>query len=68
MSRRDAVLLRIFAIWTIWVWSTRIFNIVRDDHEFGFKIVHSVLALVSVVLAIAALVVVSRNRRRQLAA
>ena len=62
------MLLRIFAIWTIWVWSTRIFNIVRDDHEFGFKIVHSVLALVSVVLAIAALVVVSRNRRRQLAA
>jgi hypothetical protein len=66
MSRRDAVLLRVFAIWTIWVWSTRIYNIIGDDHRLGFKIVHSLLAAVSVVLAIVALIVVSRNRRQRI--
>jgi len=39
-------------------------NIWRDDsRDFPFKAVHSVLALISVSLAVAALVVVQRNRR-----
>lgn len=39
-------------------------NIWRDDaRDLPFKAVHSVLALVSVGLAVAALVVVQRNRR-----
>lgn len=67
MTRGQANLLRVFAIWTIWVWSTRIWNIWNDDQTTGFKAVHTALALVSVGLAIAALVVVSRVRRRRLA-
>jgi hypothetical protein len=63
MTKGQAVLLRVFAIWTIWVWGTRIFNILRDDHGAGFKAVHTVLAVVSIALAIATLVVVSRIRR-----
>jgi hypothetical protein len=64
MTRNQAILLRTFCIWTIWVWGTRVWNIVRDDeHEVGFKVVHSVLALVSVVLAVIGLVVVRRVRR-----
>ncbi len=64
MSRRDALILRVAAAWTIYVWVTRIWNIVRDDHSTGFKVVHSLLALVSIAFAIAILGVASRNRRR----
>jgi hypothetical protein len=64
VSRRDALILRVAAAWTIYIWVTRIWNIVRDDHSTGFKVVHSLLALVSVAFAIAILGVASRNRRR----
>lgn len=58
-------MLRAFALWTVWVWGTRIWNIVRDDeHDFAFKAVHSALALVSVAFAVATWVIVSRVRRR----
>jgi hypothetical protein len=65
MSRRDAFVLRAFAGWTVYVWGTRIWNIVRDEeHGFAFKAVHSVLALVSVAFAVAAWSIVARNRKR----
>lgn len=67
MSKRDALLLRVFAGWTIFIWATRIQNIIQDtdpDHGFAFKAVHVVLAGVSVALALAALGVVARARRR----
>ena len=69
MSRGQANLLRAFAIWTIYVWVTRIWNILGDDQQgTGFKVVHSVIAVISVAFAIAALVVVSRVRRKRIAA
>ena len=65
MNRRDAVILRAFSFWTLYVWITRIWNIWRDDaRDTAFKAVHTVLAAVSVGLAVAALAVVRRNRRR----
>lgn len=65
MSRRDALILRAFAGWTVYVWVTRMWNIVRDDeHGFGFKAVHMVLAVVSVAFAVAAWSIVSRNRTK----
>ena len=65
MSRRDAFVLRAFAGWTVYVWGTRMWNIVRDEErDFAFKAVHMVLALVSVAFAVAAWSIVSRNRRR----
>jgi hypothetical protein len=64
VSRRQSLLLYVFSLWTVWVWGTRIWNIWNDDErEFGFKMVHSVLAAVSVALAVAAWFVV-RNIRR----
>ena len=64
MSRRQSILLYVFSIWTVWVWGTRIWNIWNDETRNGaFKAVHTVLAGVSVVLAVAAWVVV-RNIRR----
>jgi hypothetical protein len=57
--------LRTAAAWTVFVWVTRIRNIVGDDtRSTGFKAVHIVLAVVSVAFAIAILGVASRNRRR----
>jgi hypothetical protein len=65
VSRIDALILRTAAAWTIFIWVTRIRNILGDDaRSTGFKVVHSVLALVSVAFAIAILGVASRNRRR----
>ena len=65
MTRTDALILRTAAAWTIFIWVTRIRNILGDDaRSTGFKVVHSVLALVSVAFALAILGVASRNRRR----
>lgn len=64
LTKKQALVLRAFAGWTIYVWTTRLWNIWRDSsREFPFKAVHSVLAFVSVSFAVAALVVVQRNRR-----
>ena len=64
LTRKQALLLRAFSGWTIYVWVTRLWNIWRDEaRDTPFKVVHSVLALVSVAFAVAALVVVQRNRR-----
>ena len=64
LTGKQALLLRAFSAWTIYVWSVRIWNIWRDEaRDLPFKAVHSVLAVVSVSLAVAALVVVQRNRR-----
>jgi hypothetical protein len=68
MTRRQALLLRVFAVWTVYVWGTRMWNIWRDHakgHGAGFKLVHTVLALISVGLAVAAWRVVTRIQRRQ---
>jgi ABC-type nickel/cobalt efflux system permease component RcnA len=67
MTRGQANLLRAFSIWTVYVWVTRMWNIWRDDQSVGFKLVHTVLAVVSVAFAVACWVVVSRVRRRRLA-
>ncbi len=64
LTRNEALLLRAFSGWTIYVWVTRIWNIWRDEaRDVPFKVVHSALAVVSVAFAVAALIVVQRNRR-----
>ncbi len=65
MTRTDALILRTAAGWTVFVWATRIRNILGDDtHGTGFKAVHIVLAVVSVAFAVAIWGVASRGRRR----
>jgi hypothetical protein len=52
------------AAWTFYVWLTRIWNILRDPtHDTGFKVVHSVLAVISVAFAVAITVIALRMRR-----
>lgn len=64
MPRRDGWILRAAAIWTVYVWTTRIWNIWNDDWSIGFKVVHTLLAVVSIAFAVAIWRVASRNRRR----
>ena len=52
-------------MWTVFVWVVFVRNILRDDtHSTGFKVVHSVLAAISVAFAVAGWIVVHRVRRR----
>lgn len=63
-TRMRANVLLAAAAWTIWVWVTRIWNILNDQqHSFGFKLVHSVLAVVSVAFGIAIAVIGWRLHR-----
>lgn len=41
------------AVWTLYVWITRIFIIADQNQTRGFKIVHFVLAGISIAFAIA---------------
>jgi hypothetical protein len=68
MTRRQALILRAFAVWTVYVWVTRMWNIWHDHtkgHGGGFKTVHSVLAVISVAFAVAAWQVVSAVRAKR---
>ena len=63
-TRTRAWVLLAAAAWTIYVWTTRIWNIVSDPaHDFAFKAVHSVLAVISIAFAIAIGVIGWRMRR-----
>ena len=63
-TRTRSALLLAAAAWTIWVWTTRIWNILYDPaHDAAFKAVHSLLALVSIGFGIALGVVGLRMRR-----
>jgi len=66
MSKRDTLLLRAAAVWTVFVWAIFLRNLLfgDTDRELGFKIVHSVLAVVSLGFAGAIWAVAARNRRR----
>lgn len=64
MRRRDVLVLKAFAVWTAYVWGTRIWNVVGDEErDLAFKAVHVALALVSVAFAVATWVIAARSRR-----
>jgi peptidoglycan/LPS O-acetylase OafA/YrhL len=48
--------------WTVAVWAVQGIRILTDDHEVGFKVVHTVLAVVSIALAVVARTEVERDR------
>ena len=55
--------LTLLAAWTVGVWVVRTPYILVHDHPAGFKIVHTVLAVVSVGLAVTAQRHVQRERQ-----
>ena len=53
MTRRQAYLLIAACIWTLYVWITRIVIISGQDQSAGFKIVHGILAAISIAFGLA---------------
>jgi hypothetical protein len=65
MSRRDTLILRLAAGWTVFIWAVFVRNLLRDDtRALGFKVVHLTLALVSVAFAVAIWRIATRSSRR----
>lgn len=61
-ARSNVLLLA--AAWTIYVWVTRMWNIARDPtHNFPFKAVHGILAVISLAFAVAIAIIALRIRR-----
>ncbi len=65
MSRRARVVLLAAAGWTLFVWITRIGNVLGDDRSTSFKVVHVGLAAVSVGFAVAVGMIGLRGWRRR---
>ena len=66
MSRSSRLVLRAFAVWTVYVWGTRMWNIARDaDTTTAFKVVHGVIAVISVAFAVATWIIVARTPRQE---
>ncbi len=67
MSRRDALLLKAAVVWTVFVWGVFLRNLLfgDTDRSVGFKVVHTVLAVVSLAFAAGIWSVASRSRQRE---
>jgi hypothetical protein len=63
MTKQRAWVLIAAAVWTLYVWGTRIWIISRLSNGTGFKVVHYVLALISIGFAIAVGVIGVRGLR-----
>ncbi|MFN2595465.1 MAG: hypothetical protein ABR579_11325 [Actinomycetota bacterium] len=53
MSRRWSNILLAAAVWTFYVWITRVIIIAGQDRSTGFKAVHFVLAAISIAFGVA---------------
>lgn len=53
MTRRQSYVLIAAAVWTLYVWISRIVIMAGQDESAGFKVVHGILALVSIGFALA---------------
>ena len=47
MSRKNANWLLAACVWTFFVWTVAVKNLVVNDHTTGFRVVHATLAAVS---------------------
>jgi hypothetical protein len=54
VSRRVAWFLIALSAWTLYVWITRVVIIAGQDQSTGFKVVHDVLAVISIAFGIGA--------------
>ena len=64
MTKGQANFLRAVAVWTVFVWGTRIKNVFDGDRSWQFIAVHVALAMVSVAFALGTWRVVTQNRGR----
>jgi hypothetical protein len=54
VSRRAAWVLIALCAWTLYVWITRLFIMAGQDESTGFKVVHGILAAISIAFGLAA--------------
>jgi hypothetical protein len=54
LSRRAAWVLIAVCAWTLYVWISRIFIMAGQDESTGFKVVHGILAAISIAFGLAA--------------
>jgi hypothetical protein len=64
MSRRAAWVLIALCAWTLYVWISRIWIMSGQDESTGFKVVHGILALISIAFGLAAGWIGYRRLRR----
>lgn len=53
LTRRQTRILLAAAVWTLYVWISRLVIMAGQDESTGFKVVHAVLAFVSIGFALA---------------
>ena len=53
LTRRQIRILLAAALWTLYVWISRLVIMAGQDESTGFKVVHGILALVSIAFALA---------------
>jgi hypothetical protein len=53
MTKRESKILLAAAAWTLYVWISRLVIMAGQDESTGFKVVHGILALVSIAFALA---------------
>jgi hypothetical protein len=53
MTKRESRVLLAAAAWTLYVWISRLVIMAGQDESTGFKVVHGILALVSIAFAVA---------------
>ena len=53
MTRRQVRILLAAAVWTLYVWISRLVIMAGQDESTGFKVVHGILALISIGFALA---------------
>ncbi len=53
LTRRQSRILIAAAVWTLYVWISRIVIMAGQNESTGFKVVHGLLALVSIAFALA---------------
>jgi hypothetical protein len=68
MSRRQSNLLIATGVWTVYVWISIVVIQTRQNTSIGFKVVHGVLALISMGFGVAVGVIGWRARRAAAAA
>jgi hypothetical protein len=53
VTKRQSRILIAAAVWTLYVWISRIVIMAGQDNSTGFKVVHGILALISIGFAVA---------------
>lgn len=63
MTRRQKWVLLAAAVWTFYVWITRVVIMAGQDTSVGFKVVHFILAAISLAFGVAIAWIALRTRR-----